>query len=1120
MTIYQKLIDNLPKRIAKDILFEFAEPNANATKRWIWELLQNAKDCAFTEGVDVKIQLTDKYIEFSHNGMPFSEEDIIGLLTKDSSKTPDYSDNEKFEFLEKITSDGNIESDELQKFLLKTGKFGTGFMTTYLLSKTIHLKTVYKKDDNKFAILEIDLDRDADSLPLMEKKVSTSFEVFDKIENLNETDFISFQPRVFFTSFKYVFNDNEIAKKNAESGVQDLLKSICFTLAFVDVIKSLKLNIRGEEKIFKKVSPNLIEGINIVVIAENEEHKYIVVVSSKYNAYQIAVPINVIDEITSFLNFDEKLATQYISFPLISDDNFRFPVIVNSPLFNPTEPRDGLFIESDTDLSNNEIAIKKAKLNKKIYENVIDLYLSLLAYASKNNWQNIHFLAKTSMPKIVDKVWFKDIQQKIRVKILDSEIVLPAKGEISIKPIDTLFPYYEEPKQFEKFWNLCYSFIGNKIPILTQAEVWQDIIHPTKTEYKSWDTDFCFDIEKLLVLIQGENQNLQSTSDFFNGNIAETTNNVKKVVQFLEDEKLDVLTRNENPYCILPNLEGNYVLKDELYKNKNIPSELIETVKMFGAEYDYSKILIQSQFEEVFKSDSEKTVVKISNTVKSAIEKFIKDGKPDTNNKFLSAILNLISYSNEKSLVKQTALHKIALKFYSTTEQIKRNINITTLNAEDFDWSSANDWLTNHILLKFSDATGMKDLNSLAQLIFNRNYIPNNDSDVDEFINSIISFVEIHYKDLLIKYAIIPNQNNEFCFYNNNLYNDVDDKENYKNQANKQNYEGQISSDLKNILVRFGQEYDYKNILRHTGVSILLNEQKDTEDICKKLDEVVMKFRDSSDVNIKEAIRNLDNWISKKISQADENGIEIQKTKQSFGRFFDVRAGIAYNTLSIVEKEQSGKIIHSGYLSQLSEIVQVVGKHDEKSKNILMTSVLENLKKEDDKIEEAKFYRSLGKTVEDIFTILTGSDAKVEDNGQDFLLMTSLLEIGIRLEIKSRSKNGNFVLMTKKQVETAVNCTEKYVLCVFPDISNSTPANFKEKARFVLDIKEQLNDRYNETENFIAENIIENDNQNILLEFENKSYKYKINKLVWERTDKTQVLTFTEFEELISTKLK
>ncbi len=1120
MTIYQKLIDNLPKRIAKDILAEFAEPNANATKRWIWELLQNAKDCAFTEGVDVVIQLTDEYIEFSHNGMPFSEEDIIGLLTKDSSKTPDYSDNEKFEFLEKITSGENIENDELQKFLLKTGKFGTGFMTTYLLSKTIYLKTVYKKEDSKFAILEIDLDRDADTLPLMEKKIRTSFEVFNKIENLSKIDFISFKPREFYTTFKYIFNENEIAKKNAESGVQDLLKSIYYTLAFVDIIKSVKLNIREEEKVFKKVSPNLSEGVNIVDIYENSEHLQIVVVSSKYNAYQIAVPILVDeDSTTSFQMFDDKLATQYISFPLVNEDSFKFPVIVNSPLFNPTEARDGLFIESDTDLRDNEIAIKKAKLNKKIYENVIDLYLSLLAYASKNNWQNIHFLAKSSMPNVVDRVWFKEIQQKIRAKILNSEIVQPAKGEISIKPKDTLFPYYEDDKQFEKYWNLCYSMIGDKIPVLGQAEVWQNIIHPNKTEYKSWETDFCFDIEKLVDLVQGENNNLQSTSEsFFNGDITETIYKIKEIVQFIEDENLDLLTRHENPYCILPNLEGNYVLKNELYKNKNIPAELIETVKLFGAEYDYSKILVKPEFEEVFISDSEKSNTKISNTVKSAIEKFIKDGKVDTEIKFLSAILRLISYSNKRNLVKQAELHRIALKFYPIDEQNSRSIDVTILNAEDFEWDSANDWLVNHILSKFNGDNGLKDLNSFSLLIFNRDYIPNNDNEVDEFINSIISFVETYYKDLLTKYAIIPNQNNKFCIYNNNIYNDVDDKDEYEREENKENYERRISKDLKNILVNFGQEYDYKNILRHTGVNILLKEQKDTEDICKRLDEVVMKFRDSLDVNIKQAIRDLDNWISKKISKADES--EKQKIKQSFGRFFDVRAGVAYNTLSIAEKEQSGKIIHSGYLIQLSKIAEVVDKHDEKSKNILMNSILENLKKEDDKIEQSKFYRSLGKTVEDIFSILIGGEAKVADNGQDFLLMTSLLEIGIRLEIKSRSKNGSYVLMTKKQVETAVNCKEKYVLCVFPDISNSTSDNFKEKSRFVLDIKELLNDRYNETENFIAENLTENDTQNILLEFENKSYKYKINKLVWERTDNAKVQTFNQFEELINEKLK
>ncbi|MCF2503771.1 hypothetical protein L0663_10315 [Dyadobacter sp. CY107] len=788
MTIYQKLIDNLPKRIAKDILADFAEPNANATKRWIWELLQNAKDCAFDEGVDVIINLSNEFIQFSHNGMPFSEEDIIGLLTKDSSKTPDYSDNEKFEFLERITTNETIESDELQKFLLKTGKFGTGFMTTYLLSKTIHLKTVFKKEDKKFAILEIDLDRDADSLPLMEEKVSRSFEVFNKIENLNEADFISFQPSEFFTTFKYVFKENIIARDIAENGVQDLLHSIYYTLAFVDIIKSVKLIIRGEERVFRKMTPNLIEGVNIVEVAENDERRQIAVVSSKYNAYQIAIPVEVNDDCTSLLEFDDKLATQFISFPLINEYNFRFPVIVNSPLFNPTDARDGLFIESDGDLKFNEIAIKKANLNKKVYENVVELYLSLLAYASKNNWANIHFLAKTNMPKTVDKLWFKAIQQKIRIKILDSEIVQPAKGEVSIKPKDTFFPYYEESKQFQNFWNLCYPFIGNKIPIFEQAEFWKKVIHPTKEEYKLWATDFCFDIEKLLILVRGENQNLKSTSEiFFNGDIAETTRTIKEIVSFIENEKLDLLTRLENPHCILPNLEGNYLSKNELFKNKNISPALIESVKLFGPECDYSKILLKPEFEEVFESNNEKSVTKVSNTVKAVIEKFIKDGKPDSEGKFLFAILNIISFCNEKNYAKQTALHNIALRFYPTNGQINRNRNVVTLNAEEFDWSPANDWLTNHILSKFNGANGLKDLDSLAQSVFNRKYIPNDDSEVDEFINSIILYIETYYKDLLAKYAIIPNQNGNFCFYNS-IFDDVDDREEYNKQEKKESY--------------------------------------------------------------------------------------------------------------------------------------------------------------------------------------------------------------------------------------------------------------------------------------------------------------------------------------------
>ena len=82
-------------------------------KRWFWELLQNAKDSVLeSEKVNIKIEIKEKEIAFSHTGNAFELDEILSLIIQGSSKTDD--DN-------------------------KTGRFGTGFMTTYLLSKKVRI---------------------------------------------------------------------------------------------------------------------------------------------------------------------------------------------------------------------------------------------------------------------------------------------------------------------------------------------------------------------------------------------------------------------------------------------------------------------------------------------------------------------------------------------------------------------------------------------------------------------------------------------------------------------------------------------------------------------------------------------------------------------------------------------------------------------------------------------------------------------------------------------------------------------------------------------------------------------------------------------------------------------
>ncbi|WP_273247217.1 hypothetical protein, partial [Limnospira indica] len=56
----------------------------------------------------------------------------------------------------------------------------------------------------------------------------------------------------------------------------------------------------------------------------------------------------------------------FCDFPLIGSEDFSFPVILNSPMFNPTEPRDSVLLDDRDD--------EKRYLNKEIFEQAVELY--------------------------------------------------------------------------------------------------------------------------------------------------------------------------------------------------------------------------------------------------------------------------------------------------------------------------------------------------------------------------------------------------------------------------------------------------------------------------------------------------------------------------------------------------------------------------------------------------------------------------------------------------------------------------------------------------------------------------------------------------------------------------
>ena len=146
-----KIIDGLNKL--------FMKYDKGAAERWIWELLQNAKDSSSGQDkVKVEIIVTDDYVEFKHSGKPFTINDLQSLVHQTSQKeriqsnlgqqTTNGSSKQQLDAQFEAECEKIIDGDVPEN----TGKFGTGFLTTHLLSRVVEISGILQNpfDDQKY----------------------------------------------------------------------------------------------------------------------------------------------------------------------------------------------------------------------------------------------------------------------------------------------------------------------------------------------------------------------------------------------------------------------------------------------------------------------------------------------------------------------------------------------------------------------------------------------------------------------------------------------------------------------------------------------------------------------------------------------------------------------------------------------------------------------------------------------------------------------------------------------------------------------------------------------------------------------------------------------------------
>jgi len=527
----------------------------NNQGRWAWELLQNAKDSvAEYPGRNISIQLafTKDYVEFRHDGAYFTEKDIRGLINQISSK--------------------EVAEGEKPK---KNGRFGTGFLTTHLLSKTVDIEGIVKAKNGKYYSFTFTLDRDAKKNHLLIPKIEAAWNGYKESKNEINTQIDELK---FNTVFRYQLKTKEQIEI-AKIGINEFITSIPFVLAFNPKIESVIIeNESSNKQVRFKNSDKLIDDF-IVPITKTEDSVSEVIFIAKLSNEDLSVSALLTKTEESYkvepLNEYPKL---FCDFPLIGTERFNFPVIVNSFYFNPQRERDGLWL-----LGNEDDSDKDVLENQSILENAVELYKQLLHKFTDGEFKDLFNVANTAMPvvdeKYFDSQWYKsDIQKPLREIIYNAPIVETEDGtKVAVSLI--WFPAKSlSQKVQETLWKFQYDLYPESVTKKEQINQWSEIY---------WEACYILSYRTLTETIDNL-EDMTGLGNQLNANYSNSICWINDVCNFIYDDDNNLSLFST--FRILPNKNGNFAKIKDLYLDKIGDDVLIEITELIGD--DWKDILV------------------------------------------------------------------------------------------------------------------------------------------------------------------------------------------------------------------------------------------------------------------------------------------------------------------------------------------------------------------------------------------------------------------------------------------------------------------------------------------------------------------------------------------------
>ncbi|MCH5345011.1 MAG: ATP-binding protein [Acetatifactor sp.] len=768
--------------------------NKNSAKRWIWELCQNAKDvCNITGKVKICIDFneSDGRVVFKHNGRAFSMANVMSLINQSSSK-------------DRI---GGTEKN--------SGKFGTGFITTHLLSEIVNISGILETESEKYSRFQITLDRTGhdknEIVAALEKSVGQLQECYPLLEHEYIID-------AYNTMFEYRLDNYGI--EVAQQGIENLKVSAPFVLSMLSEIEEIVLEATGERyKYNRQINCGLENSLVHEIVYKSSagtKNIYVLNLTEENTTVSIALEYNGTE--MCILPFAEQQSKLFCDFPLIGTEDFPFPVLICAGDFNPTEPRDGIFL----DCMSKEKIDSEIEQNRNIIEKACKLYKKLLIYAAEKKWDGIYNITRINSYSKKDwynEEWLKGIVENCKDTILHTPII-----RTSCNTMLELQDCFDKEQVFiiseskvemrEKVWDLLNRVIPEMIPYREDMHNWYNSLWSNCNRYtfKSLTKQLqdYRSVMQLQEIIKSEDWRLW----------------LSQYYDLVEQDNIFQTYITSEQMNIIPNQNGVLCCVGKLCYDKNVLEGYKDILKILGN--DCRDWLLDLKFRNRewfhFKECDNEQILKLIENDLDNIEKQQKS----------EILLNMAFMFDKK--YNELSLQQQICHYANNILKIDRQMIEVPVISEKILLEA----------LKYI-ITCVADRISEYGCIFGfAQYMEMSEAEVVKILAEFIEFlVEQGYDNLINKSTkpILPNQNGYFMIKDNIF---VDNG---------------MDNTLKELAVRAGYDIKEELLIKDVFLELPESRQKNNKDVSQTIVQYVERSRTSKDKEVRDFFKELLAWI-------------------------------------------------------------------------------------------------------------------------------------------------------------------------------------------------------------------------------------------------------------------